>query len=420
MEVEITTGTNYDFLTSNLTSREPQTVCLEGGGRSGKTWDVIKFLLVLAFSGWHYYDNDQQKYQPVRRILITGELWSWLKIRAYQDFLDILERQGLKAVVKWNKSAPPHIEIPSRRGYTVEFVFIGADDADKFKGPSWDIAFINEAVPGFSKEAYEFIRVRTRWLMILDWNPLISDGGHWAYDVAKQQDVLFFKSTVLTNKYAPAAARKAILSYEPTPENIQNGTANPRLWRIFGLGERASYDGLVYQNNWFTFKERPTGRLELVGYGQDFGFSNDPSATVSVYKLSGAPLRGSRGTYFVETLFYSSGVDSTEIADELVKINTFERTKYIACDHESEIIDRWYNRFGLMAIAAKKPRIQESIDLVLGNDIYCLESDPINKERLLYCYKPHKSKEGVFLSEPIDKHNHAMDAMRYVFTTLIY
>ena len=85
-------------------------------------------------------------------------------------------------------------------------------------------------------------------------------------------------STMLDNPLIPDNAKEQILSYEPTEYNIQQGTADKRKWQIYGLGKRASLEGLIY-SNWNYCKEMPQG-LPKRGYGVDYGFTNDFTAVV--------------------------------------------------------------------------------------------------------------------------------------------
>lgn len=420
-KVSIGTGKNFAALDSLANKHHPAVFCHEGGGRSGKTWDILFFLALLALKGAKYRHYDKVKngfvWKEIKDILITSELWSWLSVRAWKDFDNIMTESGLLPYFRKKSGEHKQWICRSQAGHDVTFWFIGADDPKKFQGPAWDIAYINEAVPGFSKTAFDYIHVRTKWLTILDWNPLVEDGGHWAYELPKQPGVHFVKSTILENKFAPENALKVILGYEPTFENIQNGTANERLWKIFGIGERAGYQGLVYADNWFAIDERPKpSELRLVSRGIDWGYSNDPTAVVNLYKYSGGTPRGNRPRFFVETLYYSPNTQSKQLGEYLTKLKGFDNRIITACDHNNgEGIDILYNDFRINTKKAKKgaDSIIPQTNEMKADDYYCLTTDPANRERLVYMYKTKRGFDDQYTNEPIDKNNHAMDAMRY-------
>lgn len=410
------TGYNFSKLDASVKVNKTSVLCLEGGGRSGKTRDICSFLITLATLGAKYVDQDTGQQRPIKSVFIVGETLASLKLRALKDFTDHLKDYDAYETKKHRKSDPI--------SYTVRnttFFFMGADDPEKFKGPTCDIAWINEPVPFFSQTAFEYIKQRAGWFVVMDWNPVLPDGAHWCYDVADREESTLIKSTILQNPLAPSGSKHTILGYEPTPENTQRGTANERLWKIFGLGVRAVFEGLVYQNNWHPLKRRPESNLlQLVGYANDFGYSNDPNALVAIYKYR-IPLRGIRQAVFVQTLIYETGLFNSDISERINEMDSFNKSKYIVCDIAPKDIDELRIKYRLKTISAKKGAgsIVSGIGKCNDFDIYCLESDPINKERNTYSYIKVKGVDGKYTNEPIDKDNHSLDAMRYGLTTFL-
>jgi phage terminase large subunit len=56
-------------------------------------------------------------------------------------------------------------------------------------------------------------------------------------------------------------------------------------WKVMGLGQLGIQSGAIY-NDWSQIDLLPIN-AELLGSGLDFGFSNDPSALISVYRYNG-------------------------------------------------------------------------------------------------------------------------------------
>lgn len=410
------TGYNFNRLNESIRRDKTSVLCLEGGGRSGKTRDICSFLVTLAVLGTEYIDISTGQEHPIKSVFVVGETLASLKLRAIKDFTDHLKDYDCYEVSSHRKSDPI--------SYTIRdttFFFMGADDPEKFKGPTCDIAWINEPVPFFNKTAFEYIKQRAGWFVVMDWNPVLPDGAHWCYDVADRAESILIKSTILTNPLAPAGSKHTILGYEPTPENIQNGTANERLWKIFGLGVRAVFEGLVYQTNWHPISERPApNELQLVGYGLDFGYSNDQTAMVAIYKYR-TKLKGVRPAIFIKTILYEVGLFNSDIASRLAENSEFIKSRYVVCDIAPKDIDELRVKHKLNTIPARKGAGSRLAGVAKCNDfdLYCLKSDPINTERNTYSYIKKRGEDGKYTNEPSDGKDHALDAMRYGITTLL-
>lgn len=418
---ELKTGYNYSKIVRMVHPERTSTICLEGGGRSGKTRDICSLMIEIAANAdrLKYFDPVTKIWRRVKTILIAGELWAWLKIRAYADFLNHLKDGNIYNSRAHNKSNHTY-DING-----VKFIFMGADDPQKFKGVESDIAWINEPVPGFPYESFEFIKQRCGWFTILDWNPVVPDPGkeseerHWCYKLADREGVYFQKSTILNNPFAPAGARETILGYEPTEANVKAGTANPRLWKVFGLGERAGLDGLIY-NNFHELKEAPEGR-QVVGYGGDFGFTTDPLAFVEVSKMRFNPNGSARPALFVRTMIYETGLlnSDTVLKQKQMRVNV--HLPQVWDSAQIKDIEEFQRKYMLCAIPCTKGAgsIKSGINRVKEYDIFAVKGDPILRESILYSRKLMPGSDNVYMDEPIDKYNHAMDALRYFITEIL-
>lgn len=230
---------------------------LEGGSRSSKTYSIIQFWLKYA----------QEHRDRTGRVIISRLKATWITATVLKDFLDVLKDYGLYDRKNHNKSVGAGVYTL----YTTEFWFLGLDDEQRIHGMKSDAFWINEAVEA-SFDDYAQLMQRCSGFAILDYNPSYDE--HWIYDkVCKRERTRYMHSTMLDNPLIPDNAKEQILSYEPTEYNIRQGTADKRKWQIYGLGKRASLEGLVY-SNWGYCMEIPA-RVRKRGYGMDFGFTND-------------------------------------------------------------------------------------------------------------------------------------------------
>ena len=199
----------------------------EGGSRSSKTYSLIQFFIFMALN------SDDRK-----RIVLSRKKGTWLNATVWEDFKLILADMGLLGKVYINNSS----HIIKIKNWA--FWFVGLDDQQKLHGLTSDIFWINEAMEA-TKDDFDQMEQRCADFAILDYNP--TEEEHWIYDnVCPRPDCYFDHHTMLDNPMIPENTRRKILSYEPTEENYKNGTVDERKWKIYGLGERAKLEGLIF------------------------------------------------------------------------------------------------------------------------------------------------------------------------------
>lgn len=328
-----------------------------------------------------------------RRVIVARLKATWITATVLKDFLDVLKDYGLYDKSKHNKSIGAGV-------YTLfdtEFWFLGLDDEQRIHGMKSDAFWINEAVEA-SFEDYAQMMQRCNGFAILDYNPSYDE--HWIYDkICLRPKTCYMHSTMLDNPFISDNSREQILSYEPTEVNITNGTADKRKWMIYGLGKRASIEGVIY-SNWSYIKEIPEW-VKKRGYGIDFGFTNDFTAIVDCGFVN--------NTLYIDERCYQTGMLSSDI----VKFyKTIPPMKTISESADPRLIQEIRNG-GVNIYPVIKPTLKESIDIVQGYKIFVTERS-VNaiKELKNYTYV-FDEKTGKFLNEPVDAFNHLMDAMRY-------
>src|SRR5690554_6990686 len=91
---------------------------------------------------------------------------------------------------------------------------------------------------------FEQINLRTKKQSIIDFNP---SARFWAHDHLEHlEEVEWNVTTFRDNAFLDDKTKAKILSYQPTPGNIERGTANEYRWQVYGLGQVGRLEGLVF------------------------------------------------------------------------------------------------------------------------------------------------------------------------------
>lgn len=367
---------------------------LEGGSRSSKTHSIIQFWIE-----WAYNNKGRNK-----RVIVSRLKATWLTGTLVKDFIDILKDYGLYDKKNHNKSIGAGV-------YTLfdtEFWFMGLDDEQRIHGMKSDAFWINEAVEA-SFDDYAQLMQRCNGFAILDYNPSAEE--HWIYDrICKRPKTRYMHSTMLDNPLISANAKEQILSYEPNELNYANGTADKRKWMIYGLGQRAALEGLIFEKDihWDIVKEVPAWAKKIHRWGLDFGYTNDVTAIPDVYWT------GSTNEVWIDQLCYQTKMLNTDIGD-ILRDNDLKGVKGYADSSEPKSIDEIY-KMGFNIHGVKKPAgsVNAGLDIMKRHKTHITErSLDFIKEWRNYTYI--QDKNGIYLNEPIDKNNHGLDASRYVF-----
>ena len=366
--MEITVDTTVTF--ENILESTQRIQHHIGGTRSGKTYALLQYCIVQAL-------------QQPQNITIVRKTVPSLKRTVIKDFKDIMVTLGIWDTERYNISD---------RIYTFgngsQLSFLNTDDPEKLRGVKSDILFIDEANE-VDEESYFQLSVRTTGLILLAYNPTVSP-YHW---LRQMDECDRFVTTYKDNPYLPQETIKSIEDLEKK---------NPKYYKIYGLGEFALNDKAIY--NFQIVDEIPV--CELVGFGMDFGFSNDPTALIAVHKQG--------DMLYLRELIYETGLVTKDIIDRLSKLN-IDPSEEIWCDSaEPRLIEEIY-RGGFNAKPVKKgpDSIRFGIS-VLQNYGLAVEKSSQNLINELYSYEYIQDKHGYVTDKPQDMLNHLMDAMRYV------
>jgi len=340
-----------------------------GGTRSGKTYAIIQFLIVEAL-------------QTPQTITIVRKTIPSLKKTVMKDFKDILLGLGI-----WNED---RMNIADRiytfdNGAVVQF--INTDDPDKLRGLKSDALFIDETNE-VDEDAFFQLSIRTTGKIILAYNPTISP-YHW---LRQMGDCDRFTTSYRDNPYLPKEMVKSI-------EDLQH--KNPKLWKIYGLGEYAANDKAIYQ-----FEVVDDFDAEFVAFGLDWGYGGDELGLVAVFKEG--------DNLYLEELIYEKGMVMKDIADRLEKLG-INKSYEIFCDSsEPRSIEELY-RYGFNAKPVKKgpDSIRFGISVLQNYKLHILKTST-NLINEMYGYQYATDKHGYTTDTPEGGLDHLLDAARYV------
>lgn len=347
---------------------------LQGGSSASKTVSILLYLI-------HRAQTDKK----ATTTSIVSESFPHLRRGAMKDFLSIMKEHNYFQDSRWLKT---DFTYTFETGSTIEFFSV--DQPDKVRGPRRDRLFINEAnnVPF---ETFEQLEVRTREFIFLDWNPT---NEFWFYTELhnKRDDV---DHIILTYKDNEALDPTIIASIEQRKDR-------KGWWQVYGLGQLGEVEGKIY-TNWQIIDDIPhEARLERRGL--DFGYSNDPTAIVDVYKYNNG--------FIVDEVCFQKGLSNKQIYDIL---SNLPQVLTVADSAEPKSIDE-LKSYGLNIIGVMKGKdsVRQGIQFVQDQRISVTKrSVNVIKEYRNFLWKV--DKDGRILNEPEHQYKHSMDAISYAF-----
>ena len=121
-------------------------------------------------------------------------------------------------------------------------------------------------------------------------------------------------------------------------------------------------------------------------------------------------------TLILQQLMYDRGMTNGDIHDRLMELD-IDQTDYIICDSSEPKSIEELKRKGWNVHGAKKgpDSIRRGIDMMKQHKLLFVGDD---LQREFYQYKWKTDRDGKVLNQAEDKHNHALDAARYVVLNL--
>jgi phage terminase large subunit len=210
--------------------------------------------------------------------------------------------------------------------------------------------------------------------------------------VLTREDCEFYQTTYRDNPFLDETIIQEIERLKGTDDDY---------WRVYGLGERGMSRATIFQ---FGSSDIPS-EATLLAHGLDFGFTNDPSALIAVYK--------SGDNLYLDELIYQTGMTNSDISNRFKDLNLDRRGEIYADSAEPKSIEELH-RMGWNVKPTQKgsDSVNVGIDMLKRHRIFITPRSK-NLEKELQNYKWVEDKNGNLLNKPIDAFNHAIDAVRY-------
>ena len=363
----------------HLCNTDKKIVVEQGGTRSGKTYNILLWII------FEYCTRNDNKI-----VTICRKSFPSLRATVMRDFMSILQGQNLYKEKYHNKSNSEYHLF----GNLVEFISL--DQPQKIRGRKRDLLFVNEGNELFYEDMQQLL-FRTQDRIILDFNP--SDEYHWIYDkLITRDDCVFYKTTYLDNPFIEKSIIDEIERLKDTDEQY---------WQIYGLGERASSRSTIF--NYIEVNQIPI-EANLVAYGMDFGYTNDPTTLVSVYTLD--------YNLYVKEHLYRTQMTTQDI-NVFLRDEELSSNPIYADSAEPRLIEE-LRRMGHNVFSSVKGKnsINAGIDLLKRYKIHILATST-NAISEFRNYKWIEDKNGMLTNVPEDKHNHIIDPTRYATYSIL-
>lgn len=344
---------------------------VKGGTSASKTVSILVWLI-------DYCQSTKNKLATV-----TSESYPHLEKGAMLDFENIMKDRGYWDDKNWNKTKHTYT---FETGSELEFAIF--DTFLKAHGPRRDVLFINEG-NNMPWNIVDQLIVRTREIVWIDWNPSVE---FW-FDtemLPKRQDIDYITLTYKDNEALDSV----------TVNEIESHRNNKNWWRVYGEGEPGVAEGRVY-SGWLILDDIPE-EARLYRRGLDFGYTNDPTAIVDVYRYNGG--------FLFDEILYRKGMSNEAISKVIANE---EDTLTRADSSEPKSIDE-LKLYGVNVIPSLKGQgsVNKGIQFVQNQTIYVTKRS-INLLKEYRGYLWLTDKTGKTINEPQDYNNHTMDAIRY-------
>jgi len=426
--MKLKVGRNFEFIYDNFVFDKPekQGFVLEGGSGSAKTYDTAQFII-------YYCQVNENKNKD---ILIFRQTYADLKKTVLKDFIKILKMYGLYTDKNHVKSHPQSYNL-----FGNVIFFTGLDGMGSH-GERHDIIWGNEGME-LNFEDFKQLNQRCNEAFFIDYNPSFTQ--HWIFsNIIPRRDTFHIRTTQLDNPFLPQGQRSEILAYEPWQpgsysvtmegemiyngeaiteknqppphmDNINQGTADEYMWKVYGLGLRGAMRGQVFKNiKWID--EFP--KHLAFTYGLDFGFVSDETALVK-FAREGKDI-------YLELLIYTP-IATPEDLDESLKAVGVSKFVPITADSSDRYVSEKNGAVRMVrdlfdmgweiSKVSKTKAVIFWLQKMLGCRIHVVKNrlwQHVKTEQENYVYM---EVNGIQINKAVEKGAHFWDGGRYAFMT---
>ena len=389
-------GNVFNSIYKPLLEDQTRTQICFGGSSSGKSYFLAQRAVIDVAKGYRNY-------------LITRKVAATIKKSVFNEVVKAISFFKLSKYFNINKG---DLVITCVNGYQI--LFVGLDDQEKVKSitPSkgvitdvWEEEATEDEYED-SKQLDKRLRGPSRYPKrhIMSFNPILQE--HWIYEQyfkghwsegsqeCRYDDVLILKTTYKDNRFLTEDDVKAL-------ENEKD-----KYWyQVYTLGNWGVLGHVIFQN-WRVedlseiYKTRHTWNN-----GLDFGFAKDPACMLNM------SWDRAKVTLYVFSEIYETGLTNDLLA---ASVRSVIGSQTVVCDSSEpkSIQELRNNRVSAIAAVKGKDSVNFGIQWLQQIQII-VDPSCVNTIRELKTYRWREDRQGNVLPEPVDKDNHAMDAMRY-------
>lgn len=396
---DIKTTPIFTFLKENYLKSDKKIIfALEGASGAAKTWGIIDF--ILEYCRINAYKN--------KRIAIGRENYSDCMDTVGYDFFKHLKQISWFNEKKLIKSNPENGYHASYYLFGNQIDFMGWNTAGQVSKRQ-DILYCNEILEN-DEEDFKQRNQRTNEIVLCDWNPKVT--VHWVYDkILNRPDCIYRLCLMIDNPFLPDGQREELLRYEPTKENIANGTADEYMYKTYVLGQRGDPKGVIFKNVEWIDKFPDNIHYD---YGLDFGFTVDPTVITKNAEDS--------NNIWIEYLSYEPIETPIEI-HEYAKSKGIDYKRSVTADSSDKHVSqnkgtiemiKGLRKLGWNIHPVKKT---QSVMFWLGDmkkkKIHIVKNEFYRQAKQEQENYKMREINGILINQPIDKYNHGWDSARY-------
>lgn len=369
---------------------------LTGGRGSMKSFSVTTFLLLLT------YENEQT-------ILFTRYTLTSADISIIPEFIEKIELANLESDFAITKNEIINLKTGSKILFKGIKTSSGTQTASLKSISGVTTWVLDEAEELTDEETFDKIDFsirhkskQNRVILILNpttkehfiYKKFFEERGVNAGSNLQKEDTTYIHTTYLDGK--------EFLNESFLRQAEETRVKNPRKYEHVLLGgwlEKA--EGVIFTN----WKIGDFVENDYVGFGQDFGFSIDPTTLVKV------SIDKKNKRIYAKEYLYKAGLTTSQIAEENKR---YCQNKLIIADSAEPRLIAELKMSGCNIKPIEKPKITDSIALLQDYELI-IDADSTNLIKELNNYSWHDKKSKV----PIDAYNHLIDSLRYIVWNFI-
>jgi phage terminase large subunit len=299
-----------------------------------------------------------------------------------------------------------------------QILFAGLDDTEKIKSITPEVGaitdiWVEEATETDERDVKDLLKRQrggdegTAKRLTLSFNPILQN--HWIYKTYFAPVAWADDQTEYSTPELSILKTWYIHNTFLTRQDIDGLTSEKDEYyrSVYTFGNWGILGNVIFKNwevcDLSDMRDQFTNRRT----GLDFGYSADPAAMVVTHYDT------ARKTIYIFDEFYERGLTNDVLAGEIKGKISHD---VVTCDSSEPKSIQELQNYGVSAGAANKGKDSVIFGIQwLQQQTIVVDSKCINMRNELQQYKWREDKDGNTMRQPVDKHNHLIDALRYAY-----